>query len=230
MVSLQMQFCPHAAASPRGSSEARGQAQEAPTQRRGPQAEVDRRRLVYRHGQRDVRHCVERRPPVSRIFSATLASSRIARVIVILAKACLGKICCKTGAKRRQRAHPCTQRGDPAARRPSARQALAPRERGGSGRNRCQKPKFASGEAKHPCSEVTRALALGPSWGLGLGNHHTLRSAPGRPVGEQNHTHMNLHLLADSDLFYARQALTNRVHAPLHCLHRDRQVAGGSGR
>ena len=55
MVSLQMQFCRHAAASPRSSSEARGQAQEAPTQRRGPQAEVDRRRLVYRHGQRDVR-------------------------------------------------------------------------------------------------------------------------------------------------------------------------------
>jgi hypothetical protein len=62
--------------------------------------------------------------------------SRIAPVIVILAKACLGKICCKTGAKRRQRAHPRTQRGDPAARRPSARRALAPRERGGSGRNR----------------------------------------------------------------------------------------------
>jgi hypothetical protein len=55
MCSLQMQFCRHAAASPRSSSEARGQAQEAPTQRRGPQAEVDRRRLVYRHGQRDVR-------------------------------------------------------------------------------------------------------------------------------------------------------------------------------
>ena len=39
----------------RGAAQARGQAQEAPTQRRGPQAEVDRRRLVYRHGQRDVR-------------------------------------------------------------------------------------------------------------------------------------------------------------------------------
>ena len=196
-----MQFCRHAAASPRSSSEARGQAQEAPTQRRGPQAEVDRRRLVYRHGQRDVRrwtggdaaaascqlplphahnkatrqaaHSQEkytntsRHPVVSLSASVSTASRQcrpgrcvcrpspcpaffvrrprrrwhrlsdtIAPVIVILAKACLGKICCKTGAKRRQRAHPRTQRGDPAARRPSARRALAPRERGGSGRNR----------------------------------------------------------------------------------------------
>ena len=70
--------------------------------------------------------------------------------------------CCKTGAKRRQRAHPRTQRGDPAARRPSARRALAPRERGGLGETGegSRNPKTPLGE--HPWHPIyTRSKITG---------------------------------------------------------------------